>query len=150
MIAGRGVQVTIGTDQNGTLHGYVYDLLGRLTQDCITTLGAGVDGTIRRISTQYEVRGMATEATSYDNPTVGSGNVINDVQLQKMRAKAKSEGLWSVQMPKERGGQGLSFVGMAACYEEMNRSIFGPVCSAFPRRANPNTTPPRCSGAACT
>src|SRR5882672_5100396 len=44
-----------------------------------------------------------------------------------MRAKAKSEGLWSVQMPTERGGQGLSFVGMAACYEEMNRSIFGPV-----------------------
>jgi acyl-CoA dehydrogenase len=31
-------------------------------------------------------------------------------------------------MPKERGGQGLSVVGMAACYEEMNRSIFGPIC----------------------
>ena len=29
-------------------------------------------------------------------------------------------------MPKARGGGGLSFVGMAACYEEMNRSIFGP------------------------
>jgi acyl-CoA dehydrogenase len=31
-------------------------------------------------------------------------------------------------MPRERGGQGLSVVGMAACYEEMARSIFGPVC----------------------
>ena len=30
-------------------------------------------------------------------------------------------------MPKERGGQGLTVVGMAACYEEMNYSIFGPV-----------------------
>ena len=30
-------------------------------------------------------------------------------------------------MPKDRGGQGLDTVGMAACYEEMNRSIFGPV-----------------------
>ena len=30
-------------------------------------------------------------------------------------------------MPKELGGQGLSAVGMAACYEEMGRSIFGPV-----------------------
>ena len=31
-------------------------------------------------------------------------------------------------MPKERGGQGLGMVGLAACYEEMGRSIFGPVC----------------------
>ena len=30
-------------------------------------------------------------------------------------------------MPKALGGGGLSRVGMAACYEEMNRSIFGPV-----------------------
>jgi acyl-CoA dehydrogenase len=30
-------------------------------------------------------------------------------------------------MPKARGGQGLPVVGMAACYEEMGRSIFGPV-----------------------
>ena len=41
-------------------------------------------------------------------------------------------------MPKERGGQGLPLVGMAACYEEMNRSIFGPVCfnSAAPDDGN--------------
>lgn len=48
--------------------------------------------------------------------------------LGTLRAKARAEGLWALQMPKERGGQGLSVVGMAACYEEMNRSIFGPVC----------------------
>ena len=30
-------------------------------------------------------------------------------------------------MPKERGGVGLNNVGMAACYEEMARSPFGPV-----------------------
>jgi acyl-CoA dehydrogenase len=30
-------------------------------------------------------------------------------------------------MPKERGGGGLPMTGLAACYEEMNRSIFGPV-----------------------
>src|SRR3546814_20195738 len=30
-------------------------------------------------------------------------------------------------MPKARGGQGLDVAGMAACYEEMGRSIFGPV-----------------------
>ena len=30
-------------------------------------------------------------------------------------------------MPKVRGGQGVGVVGMAACYEEMARSIFGPL-----------------------
>ena len=47
--------------------------------------------------------------------------------LEKMRARAKEAGLWAPQMPKERGGQGLPVIGMAACYEEMNYSIFGPV-----------------------
>ena len=47
--------------------------------------------------------------------------------LETMRAKAKAAGLWAPQMPKERGGQGLNVVGMAACYEEANYSIFGPV-----------------------
>lgn len=58
--------------------------------------------------------------------------------LEEVRAKAKAEGLWSLQMPKERGGGGLDTVGMAACYEEMNRSIFGPVCfnSAAPDDGN--------------
>lgn len=47
--------------------------------------------------------------------------------LEPLRQKAKSEGLWAVQMPKEEGGFGLPFTGVALCYEEMNRSIFGPV-----------------------
>lgn len=77
----RQGQTTSVTDQNGTVHQYVYDGLGRQTQDCVTTLGTGVDGAIRRIATTYEVRGMKTGLTSYDNPTVGSGNVVNDVQF---------------------------------------------------------------------
>ena len=52
---------------------------------------------------------------------------INRDLLEKMRADAKAQGLWALAMPKERGGQGLDMVGMAAGYEEMNRSIFGPV-----------------------
>ncbi len=53
-------------------------------------------------------------------------NLARD-HLERLRALAKEEGLWAFQMPRERGGQGLDVVGMAACYEEMNRSIFGPV-----------------------
>jgi acyl-CoA dehydrogenase len=30
-------------------------------------------------------------------------------------------------MPEERGGAGVGAVGMAACYEEMARSPFGPL-----------------------
>jgi acyl-CoA dehydrogenase len=48
-------------------------------------------------------------------------------RLDAMRAKAKAEGLWCVQLKPETGGLGLGKVGMAVCYEAMNRSIFGPV-----------------------
>src|SRR5689334_7573816 len=47
-------------------------------------------------------------------------------RLDEIRAKAKAAGLWAPQMPKERGGLGLSIVGWAIIYEEANRSIFGP------------------------
>lgn len=59
-------------------------------------------------------------------------------RLEELRAKARAAGLWALQMPRERGGQGLPVVGMAACYEEMNRSIFGPVVfnSAAPDDGN--------------
>jgi acyl-CoA dehydrogenase len=53
-------------------------------------------------------------------------NIAPEV-LEGLRAKARAAGLWALQMPKARGGQGLPVVGMAVCYEEMGRSIFGPV-----------------------
>jgi acyl-CoA dehydrogenase len=54
-------------------------------------------------------------------------NIRDDV-LARVRAKARDVGLWALAMPKARGGRGLSIVGLAACYEEMGRSIYGPVC----------------------
>lgn len=58
--------------------------------------------------------------------------------LAEMRKEAKAEGIWALQMPKALGGGGLPRIGMAACYEEMNRSIFGPVVfnSAAPDDGN--------------
>jgi acyl-CoA dehydrogenase len=55
------------------------------------------------------------------------GGNISQAYLDPLRTRARAEGLWCFQMPKARGGLGLGVVGMAACYEEMNRSIFGPV-----------------------
>ena len=64
-------------------------------------------------------------------------NIRLDV-LEAMRDKARAEGLWCLQLKKETGGQELGRVGMAVCYEEMNRSIFGPVVfnSAAPDDGN--------------
>jgi RHS repeat-associated protein len=74
-------QVTQQTAQTGTVRQFDYDKLGRLLDDMATTLGSGVDATIQRISRTYEVRGLVQNVTSYNNPTPGSGTVINDVEL---------------------------------------------------------------------
>jgi hypothetical protein len=55
------------TDQAGTVHQFDFDKLGRQTQDCVTTLGNGMDGAVRRISSTYEVRGIRESVTSYDS-----------------------------------------------------------------------------------
>lgn len=47
--------------------------------------------------------------------------------LARLRAKARADGLWCLQLRPETGGRGLGKVGMAVTYEAMNRSIFGPV-----------------------
>ena len=64
-------------------------------------------------------------------------NIRLDV-LEGLRERARAQGLWCLQLEEETGGQGLGKVGMAVCYEEMNRSIFGPVVfnSAAPDDGN--------------
>lgn len=53
---------------------------------------------------------------------------ISEAALAGLRDKVRAAGLWAPQMPRARGGMGLPVVGMAALYEEMNYSIFGPAC----------------------
>jgi acyl-CoA dehydrogenase len=54
-------------------------------------------------------------------------NIREDV-LAVLRGEAKARGLWAPQVPESLGGRGLPMVGLAACYEAMNESIFGPAC----------------------
>jgi hypothetical protein len=61
---------------------YEFDNLGRLIHDRVTTLGSGVDGLVRRISTVYNIVGQIEKITSYDNATVGSGNAVNEVRYE--------------------------------------------------------------------
>ena len=80
-----------------------------------------------------EILPLESERASFD----AHGNIRLDL-LAALRAKARSEGLWCLQLKPETGGAGLGKVGMAVCYEEMNRSIFGPVVfnSAAPDDGN--------------
>jgi YD repeat-containing protein len=71
-------QTIQATDRNGSVHQYAYDVLGRVTSDAVTTLGAGVDGAVRRIQTAYDSQGNAYLVTSYDAAT--AGNIVNQVQ----------------------------------------------------------------------
>ncbi|MDY0170673.1 MAG: hypothetical protein RBS80_29295 [Thermoguttaceae bacterium] len=67
-------------DQNGTVHTYDYDPLGRQVGDRVTELGEGVDGAVRRIERTFEVRGLPETITSFDSPT--SGGVVNQVKME--------------------------------------------------------------------
>ena len=94
-----------------------------------------LEETRRRIAAFVEDRLLPLEAdsASYD----AHENIKLDL-LDRERAAAREAGLWCLQMPRELGGGGLNKAGMAVCYEEMNRSIFGPVVfnSAAPDDGN--------------
>ncbi|MEX1110134.1 MAG: acyl-CoA dehydrogenase family protein [Dongiaceae bacterium] len=76
-----------------------------------------------RIATFIEDEVLPSEA---DRTNWDAHEYIREDVLARLRAKARAQGLWALHMPKDRGGQGLDMVGMAACYETAARSIFGP------------------------
>ncbi|MDZ7603263.1 MAG: acyl-CoA dehydrogenase family protein, partial [Hoeflea sp.] len=88
------------------------------------TISAEVEDYRIRIADFVERRVLPLEAdpSSYDDHE----NIRLDL-LDELRAEARAEGLWCLQLKPETGGAGLGKVGMAVCYEEMNRSIFGPL-----------------------
>lgn len=87
-------------------------------------VSAAVDDFRQRIGRFVDEHVLPLEAdpNAYDP----HGNIAS-AHLAALREKAKSEDLWCLQLKKETGGRGLNKMGMAVCYEEMNRSIFGPV-----------------------
>src|SRR5918993_1496262 len=94
------------------------------------TLPPAVEAVRARARAFVEERLLALE----DDPaSFGEGEHIRPDLLEEVRAEAKARGLWCPQMPTARGGQGLGVVGMAAVYEELGRSRFGPVaCNCAP------------------
>jgi len=98
------------------------------------SISATVEDLRKRIAAfvEAEILPLESRREAYD----AHGNIALDT-LETLRAKARAEGLWTLQLPQEIGG-GLRKVDMAVCYEEMNRSIFGPVVfnSAAPDDGN--------------
>ncbi|MBS0208875.1 MAG: RHS repeat-associated core domain-containing protein [Planctomycetes bacterium] len=83
------------TDQNGTVHQYIIDKLGRQTADAIATLGSDIDGSIQRIGQAYDVRGLPYQITSYSDSagtTVANQvqNAYNDFQQLVMQYQEHS------------------------------------------------------------
>jgi acyl-CoA dehydrogenase len=99
------------------------------------TVSPRIEDFRRRIAAFVDTHVLPLEAdrANYD----AHENIRVDL-LDHVRAKARAEGLWCLQLKKETGGQDVGKVGMAVCYEAMNRSIFGPAVfnSAAPDDGN--------------
>lgn len=89
------------------------------------TLPPEVAALRRRVREFVGTRVIPLEA---DPDSFGEHEHIRLGLLEELRAEVKAAGLWTPQLPRERGGLGLGAAGMAALYEEMGRSLFGPVC----------------------
>jgi RHS repeat-associated protein len=68
-------------DQSGNIIETDFDTAGRETHRRISTLDGDFDGAVRRISRTYNSRGMPELVTQYDNATVGSGSVVDQVKF---------------------------------------------------------------------
>ncbi len=99
------------------------------------TISAELDDLRRRIAAfvEHEIIPRESDKASWD-----AHENIAEPALAELRAKARSAGLWCLQLKPENGGLGVGRMGMAVCYEAMNRSIFGPVVfnSAAPDDGN--------------
>ena len=82
---------------------------------------------------EEKVMPLETDRSAYDTHE----NIRLDL-ADTLREGARAQGLWCLQLKPENGGQGVGKIGMAVCYEAMNRSIFGPVIfnSAAPDDGN--------------
>jgi YD repeat-containing protein len=65
------------TDRNGTVHNYVYDVLGRVISDWVD-VASGVDDHVLRIDTSYNTQGLVDKITSFSD-TNGT-SAVNQVQ----------------------------------------------------------------------
>lgn len=76
------------TDQNGTIRNIVRDQAGRVTRDIASTLGTGVDSTIRMLEYEFDSNGRLVIASSYED--TGAITIRDQVELGYT-------GLWQIE-----------------------------------------------------
>ena len=57
-------------------------------------------------------------------PVLGLENEESDALMERLRTRAKAEGLWAPHLPEEAGGTGLGFLAYAHLNEEIGRSVW--------------------------
>jgi RHS repeat-associated protein len=67
-------------DQAGNIIETTFDVAGRPTHRRVSTLISGFDGAVLRISAAYNTRGQVETVTQYNNATVGSGSIVDEVK----------------------------------------------------------------------
>ncbi|WP_010584091.1 RHS repeat domain-containing protein [Schlesneria paludicola] len=68
------------TDQRGTVIGYSYATTRLPSMQSVSTLGSGVDGSVRSIGRTYDNLRRLQKLTSYAN-AAGAGTIVNEVQF---------------------------------------------------------------------
>ena len=113
------------TDQRGVTHSYVYDDLGRLAEDRISSLGNAaehVDGSVRAITTAYNQRGLAASVTSYDSDTErGAAHVVNQVAYAYNDLNLVTQAWQAHNGPVDNDGQGTDTPSVQYAYDTLGR-----------------------------
>ncbi|MCR9217498.1 MAG: hypothetical protein NXI14_09890 [bacterium] len=80
----RQGDMTKMTDQNGTVHEYVHDALGRVTLDKVTTFtNTDLDDTVQAIETLYSsTTGLVEYVTSYDGTDPSTATALNQIKYE--------------------------------------------------------------------
>jgi acyl-CoA dehydrogenase len=87
------------------------------------TIPPAIEALRRRVAAFVEDEILPVEA---DRGNWDAHDNIAPEPLERLRARARGADLWTFQLPRPDGSD-IGKVGMAILYEEMNRSIFGPV-----------------------
>lgn len=65
-------------DQNGTVHAYTYDNLGRMVADTVTQFGDSIDRTVQKITTSYTPDGKTASITSHG----ANDTILNQISYE--------------------------------------------------------------------
>ena len=79
-------------DQNGTVHDYVFDQLGRETEDEVTAFGSNIDQTVDRIQQNYDLLGNLDNVSSFGPNPSSSSTVYSFSDSGNVLAPASSAG----------------------------------------------------------